>query len=155
MEEDRTLHPSMKTVWVSYALALIVVGIGIWAYSAFANDQYPWLIAVPLVFLLIPIRMHVKRRLISMRLHDNHLTLESGFFSRTRRTVDMAKIQDVTVKQTLGQRMMGVGDLMLESAGESGAMGIRNMDSPRALADSIIAGSKRAALARNTIDGKV
>jgi len=155
MEEDRTLHPSMKTVWVSYALALIVVGIGIWAYSAFANDQYPWLIAVPLVFLLIPIRMHVKRRLISMRLHDNHLTLESGFFSRTRRTVDMAKIQDVTVRQTLGQRMLGVGDLMLESAGESGAMGIRNMDSPRALADSIIAGSKRAALARNTIDGKV
>jgi len=145
----------MKTVWVSYALALIVVGIGIWAYSAFANDQYPWLIAVPLVFLLIPIRMHVKRRLISMRLHDNHLTLESGFFSRTRRTVDMAKIQDVTVRQTLGQRMLGVGDLMLESAGESGAMGIRNMDSPRALADSIIAGSKRAALARNTIDGKV
>ena len=153
--EDRTLHPSMKTVWVTYALALIAIGIGIWAYSAFANDQYPWLIAVPLVFLLIPIRMHVKRRLISMRLHDNHLTLESGFFSRTRRTVDMAKIQDVTVKQTLGQRMLGVGDLMLESAGESGAMGIRNMDSPRALADSIIAGSKRAALARNTIDGKV
>jgi len=155
MEEDRTLHPSMKTVWVSYALALIAIGIGFWAYTAFANDQYPWLIAVPLIFLLVPIRMHVKRRLISMRLHDNHLTLESGFFSRTRRTVDMAKIQDVTVKQTLGQRMMGVGDLMLESAGESGAMGIRNMDSPRALADSIIAGSKRAALARNTIDGKV
>jgi len=153
--EDRTLHPSMKTVWVTYALALIAIGIGIWAYSAFANDQYPWLIAVPLVFLLIPIRMHVKRRLISMRLHDNHLTLESGFFSRTRRTVDMAKIQDVTVKQTLGQRMLGVGDLMLESAGESGAMGIRNMDSPRALADSIIAGSKRAAQARNSIDGKV
>jgi uncharacterized membrane protein YdbT with pleckstrin-like domain len=97
--------------------------------------------------LFIPIRMHIKRRLISMRLHDNHLTMESGFFSRTRRTVDMAKIQDVTVRQTFGQRLLGVGDLTLESAGESSGMGMRNVDSPRKVADEIIAGSKRAALA--------
>src|SRR4051794_2337135 len=107
--EDRTLHPSMKTVWAAYALAIAIIAIGVWAYSTYAQDQYPWLMAIPLIVLLIPIRMHFRRRLISMRLHDNHLTMESGFFSRTRRTVDMAKIQDVTVRQTLGQRLLGVG----------------------------------------------
>jgi len=56
----------------------------------------------------------------------------------------MAKIQDVTVRQTFGQRLMGVGDIMLESAGESGGMAMRNLDGPRELADEIIAGSKRA-----------
>ena len=56
----------------------------------------------------------------------------------------MAKIQDVTVRQTFGQRLLGVGDLMLESAGESGAMSIENLDRPRELADAIIAGSKRS-----------
>jgi len=61
----------------------------------------------------------------------------------------MAKIQDVTVRQTFGQRLMGIGDLQFESAGESSGMGMRNVDSPRKVADEIIAGSKAAALIRN------
>lgn len=152
--EDRTIHPSMKTVWMAYLLAVAVILICLWAYSAYAQDQAPWLMAIPLVALIVPINMHLKRRMFSMRLHDNHITLESGFLSRTRRTVDMAKIQDVTVRQSLGQRLLGVGDLMLESAGESGAMGIQNMDSPRKLADSIIEGSKHAAVARAALNPK-
>jgi hypothetical protein len=39
---------------------------------------------------------------------------------------------------------MGVGDLKLEDAGESGAMGIHNVDSPREIADFIINSSKKA-----------
>ena len=50
----------------------------------------------------------------------------------------MAKIQDVTVNQTLGQRMLGVGDLVLEDSGQRGGMVIRNLDSPREIADAII-----------------
>lgn len=146
--EDRTIRPSMKLVWVAYALVIAVILAGIFVYYNYAQDQAPWLMLVPCIFLLIPIRMHIRRRLITMRLHDNHLTIEAGFFSRTRRTVDMAKIQDVTVRQSLGQRMMGVGDLTLESAGERSGMGMQNVDRPRVVADAIIEGSKQAALAR-------
>ena len=148
--EDRTIRPSMKTVWFAYALVSVVVVVGIWAWYNYAQDKPAWLMAVPLIFLVFPVKMHLKRRLVSMRLHDYHLTLETGFFSRTRRTVDMAKIQDVTVKQSFGQRLLGVGDIMMESAGEAGAMGIRNLDSPRHLADEIIRGSKQALQARAT-----
>jgi uncharacterized membrane protein YdbT with pleckstrin-like domain len=142
--EDRTLRPSMKTVWAAYTVAIVIVLAGIWAYFKYEPDWPAWAPAILLVVLLPPIRMHLRRRLITLRLHDDHLTLETGFLSRTRRTVDLAKIQDVTVRQTLGQRLLGVGDLMLESAGESGAMGIANLDSPRQIADEILAGSKRA-----------
>jgi uncharacterized membrane protein YdbT with pleckstrin-like domain len=142
--EDRLIRPSMKTVRAAYALAVVVIGAGVWAYFKFADDKPRWLLAIPLIALLPPLKMHLSRRLVTLRLHDDHLTLEVGFFSRTRRTVDMAKIQDVTVRQTLGQRMLGVGDLMLESAGESGAMAIQNLDGPRELADAIIASSKRS-----------
>jgi uncharacterized membrane protein YdbT with pleckstrin-like domain len=146
--EDRTLRPSMKTVWMAYALALAVFLAGLWAYETYGQDKPAWLIAIPLVVFLIPIRMHLRRRLVSMRLHDYHLTMETGFFSRTRRTVDMAKIQDVTVRQSLGQRLLGVGDLMMESAGESGRIAILNVDRPRQIADEIIQGSKQALIAR-------
>ena len=56
----------------------------------------------------------------------------------------MAKIQDVTVQQTFGQRLIGVGDVLLEDAGQSGAMGIHNLDRPREIADAIIHSSKKS-----------
>jgi uncharacterized membrane protein YdbT with pleckstrin-like domain len=146
--EDQTIRLSMKTVWAAYLLAAAMVAAGIWAYLQFAQEQPQWLPAIPLIVFLAPLRMHLKRRLIKLRLHDDHLTIETGFFSRTRRTVDVAKIQDVTVRQTFGQRILGTGDLMLESAGEGSAMAIQNLDHPRRVADAIIAASKQSPLAR-------
>jgi putative membrane protein len=146
--QDRTIYPSMKTVYAAYVLAVIIILAGVWAYYAYGQEYPKWLMAIPLIALLPPLRMHIKRRLISLRLHDDHLTIESGFFSRTRRTLDLAKVQDVTVRQGLGQRLLGVGDLMLETAGEAGAVGISNLDGPRALADEIIAGSRRSGSGR-------
>jgi len=142
--EDRLIRPSMKTVWAAYAVAVILILAGIWAYFEYEPAWPAWAPAILIILLAPPIRMHLKRRLITLRLHDDHLTLETGFLSRTRRTVDMAKIQDVTVRQTLGQRILGVGDLMLESAGEGGRMAVLNLDRPREIADEIIASSKRS-----------
>ena len=135
----------MKTVWAAYLLAIAIALAAIWAISQYDQDAPTWLYLVPLIVLIPPLNMHLRRRTVTLRFHDDgHLTLEAGFFSRTRRTVDMAKIQDVTVQQSFGQRLMGVGDLMLESAGESGAMGIKNVDSPREIADIIINSSKKS-----------
>ncbi len=144
MIEGVAIRPSMKTVWMAYALAVVVIAAAFWAYFEYLADKPRWLLALALIALLPPLKMHMKRRLVSLRFQDDHLILETGFLSRTRRTVDTAKIQDVTVRQTLGQRLLGVGDLMLESAGESGRMAIGNLDRPREIADAIINSSKRA-----------
>ena len=133
----------MKTVYAAYVVALLAIVACEWAYYQYADDKPRWLLAIPLIAFLPPLRMHLSRRQISLRMHDDHLTLETGLLSRTRRTVDVAKIQDVTVRQSLGQRMMGVGDLTLESAGESGRMSLQNFDHPRLIADEIIDSSKR------------
>lgn len=142
--EDRTIHPSMKSVLAGYLLAVVVMAAGMWVIYTYAQDAPRWLYLIPAMALVPPLNSHLKRRSVTLTFHDDHLTLETGFFSRTRRTVDMAKIQDVTVQQSFGQRLMGVGDLMLESAGESGAMGIKNLDRPREIADSIIESSKKS-----------
>ena len=138
------VRPSTKTVWAAYVFAIIVIAAAFWAYFQYAPDKPRWLLAIPFIALLPPVRMHLKRRIVTMRLLDDHLILETGFLSRTRRTVDTAKIQDVTVRQTFGQRLLGVGDLMMESAGESGMMSMPNIDRPRQIADAIINSSKRA-----------
>jgi uncharacterized membrane protein YdbT with pleckstrin-like domain len=144
--EDCTLHPSMKSVMLAYLLAALVAAAGVWGiyqYSDNHPDMPNWIYLIPLIALLPPLNMHLKRRVVTLKIHDDHLTLESGFLSRTRRTVDMAKIQDVTVRQSFGQRLMNTGDLLLESAGESGAMGIQNLDRPREIADGILSSSKK------------
>jgi uncharacterized membrane protein YdbT with pleckstrin-like domain len=147
--EGVAIHPSMKTVWLAYGLAIVVILAGFAAYFEYADNEPRWLLAIPFLALIPPLRMHLQRRLVTLRFQDDHLILETGFLSRTRRTVDTAKIQDVTVRQTLGQRLMGVGDLMLESAGEGGRMAIANLDRPREIADAIINSSKRAPDARS------
>jgi uncharacterized membrane protein YdbT with pleckstrin-like domain len=141
--EDYTLRPSMKTVWAAYTLAIIILIAAIWALVEYAPASPHWVLALPLVVLIPPAKMHLSRRLLTLRFHDDHLTIESGFFSRVRRTIDTAKIQDVTVKQTLGQRLLGTGDISLESAGEHSAVYIANLDRPRVVADAILHSAKR------------
>lgn len=143
--QARVIHPSMKTVWAAYLVAAAVLIAAVWCYFHYIPSEPRWLLAIPLIVFFPPIRMHMRRMLVTLVLDDDHLTLETGMLSRTRRTLDMAKIQDVTVRQTIGQRLLGVGDLMLETAGEGGAVGMHNVDSPRRIADDIIAASKRAA----------
>lgn len=140
----------MKSVYAAYVLAVAVAAAAIWLIHQYATEPPVWLYFVPLIALFPPIRMHIERRLISLRFHDDHLTLETGLSTRTRRTIDTAKIQDVTVQQSFGQRLMNVGDLLLEDAGETGGMAVRNLDRPREIADSIIASSRKAASSRKT-----
>jgi uncharacterized membrane protein YdbT with pleckstrin-like domain len=139
-----TLRPSMKIIVAADVVATAIAIAGAWAIYHYFTSGPAWLPALPFIVLLAPLRMHLRRLAVTLRFHDDHLTLETGMLSRVRRTVDMAKIQDVTVRQTLGQRLLNVGDLMLESAGESGAMSIRNLDRPRAIADAILASSRKS-----------
>jgi len=141
--EDRVFHPSMKAVYAGYLLAIVIAGAAMWAIHQYATEPPAWLYAVPLVVLIWPIKAHIRKMTVTLKFHDDHLTMETGLFSRTRRTVDTAKIQDVTVRQSFGQRLVGVGDLVLEDAGESGGMQMPGIDRPRQVADEIIASSKR------------
>jgi membrane protein YdbS with pleckstrin-like domain len=145
--QPATIRPSTKTVWAAYFLAFAVFIAGEWlVYKYAAGDSandLRWLYALPLIVFVPPVVMHMRRRFMSVSFFDDHVTIESGFLSRTRRTFDTAKVQDVTVKQTLGQRLIGTGDLVLETAGEHGAIYIPNLDRPRVIADAILNSSKR------------
>ena len=144
--EDRTIHPSMKGVYAAYLLAIVIALAAMWAIRQYAENPdntrpASWVYLLPLIVLLWPLNLHLKRRMVTLRFHDDHLTLDTGFFSRTRRTVDTAKIQDVTVQQSFGQRLMGIGDLKFEDSGQSGGMLIAGLDNPRELADAKARGS--------------
>lgn len=141
----RVVRPSFKTIRLWYLFSALVFLAGIYLYFRYWQDKPKWLMTLPLVLLLVPVEKHIHRQLVSLTLSDDRLTLERGLFSKSRRTMDLLKVQDVTVHQTFGQRLLGTGDLFFETASESGVITIAGIDRPREVADMILAGSRRAA----------
>jgi uncharacterized membrane protein YdbT with pleckstrin-like domain len=57
--------------------------------------------------------------------------------SKSTRLIQLPKVQDVRVIQSVGQRMFGVGDISIETAGENSRLVVENLDSPQQLAEQI------------------
>jgi uncharacterized membrane protein YdbT with pleckstrin-like domain len=143
MSEQRVVRPSMKFVAASYAIVILVLAAAAYGLYGYLDKEFsPWHL-LALVLLFLPFRKHLGTRMVSLTIDSDHITEERGILSRARRTVDLSKIQDVTVKQTIVERILGLGDLHLESAGQNSAtIVMEGIDSPRAVADLILARAK-------------
>jgi uncharacterized membrane protein YdbT with pleckstrin-like domain len=58
--------------------------------------------------------------------------------SKSTRNIQLYKVQDVRVDQGIVQRLWGVGNLSIVTAGEASRLTIRNVDDAQALADDIM-----------------
>jgi|SRR5579862_634245 uncharacterized membrane protein YdbT with pleckstrin-like domain len=141
---DRVIRPSMKQIKVGYVLALVVIVAAVAAYAKYLDpEQYPrWLPAIAVVALLLPLRRHLRRQSVKVSITGDKLRYELGLLSKTTRNIQLSKVQDVRVDQSLGQRMLGVGDISIETSGEASRLTVRNIDSPHAVADELIAASQ-------------
>jgi membrane protein YdbS with pleckstrin-like domain len=134
------LRPSLKFVKLSYVLCLLLaVALGVYIKTAsppLEHSEYGFVVPALLIFFTM-IR-HVQRRLVKLTLLGDRLRFESGLFSKSTRTIELVKVQDVRVDQTLGQRMVGIGNLSLETAGGTSRIEIDGIDQPQAAADHIL-----------------
>ncbi len=134
------LRTSVKVIKFGYLLCvLLAIGIAVYLLSIHNEDQRKWALeAIPALGLLILAVRHMRRRLIKLTILDDRLRYEAGVLSKSTRTMELTKIQDVRVDQTLGQRMLDIGNLSLETAGESSRIVMRSIDNPHAAADKIL-----------------
>jgi uncharacterized membrane protein YdbT with pleckstrin-like domain len=134
------LRASTKFIKLGYALCLLLaVAIAVYLKSIGpSDDRLWWLMIVPAVLLILVLTRHMKQRLIKLEIHGDRVRYESGFFSKMTRTEEVVKLQDMQVHQSIGQRMMGIGDLSFETAGGSSRIVMRSIDRPQAAADHIL-----------------
>jgi putative membrane protein len=134
------VRQSLKFIILAYIVCTLAeVGVVV-AYYTWKLDQVPlWAPLIPFlaVDLLITIRL-VRAVSTKLTVLEDRLRWESGLVSKSTRTIELDKIQDVRVDQTLGQRMLGVGDLSLETAGGSSKIVMRTIDHPQPTADRIL-----------------
>ena len=134
----------MKTIQIGYMVCLVAaIGIAGYLLAIQNQDDRMWAFeALPALAALLLVFRHIRRRMVKLTIVDDRLRYEAGFLSKTTRTMELAKVQDVRVDQTLGQRMLNIGNLSLETAGESSRIVMPSVDRPHEAADRILALSR-------------
>lgn len=143
---DTVIRPTVKFIYAGFFLVfvLLIAAFAVHYKMLEPQGQVPWLPAVVALLLLWPIQRLIRRRAVKLTITPDKLYWESGFISKATRIIQIPKIQDVRVNQTIHQRMFNVGDVWIETAGESSRLTLHNVDAPRALADRIIELENRA-----------
>jgi membrane protein YdbS with pleckstrin-like domain len=137
-----TVRPTLLFVKLGYALAALA-GLALIALVALLDGQgrVPLLLLIPfaLALLLVPAFYHLKRNTRRYTLTDAKIEIDEGFISRTTRNIPLSKVQDVTVKATVFQRLLRFGDLVVDnSGGEGGVTVFHNIPDPRRHADLLL-----------------
>ena len=136
---DLTIRPTLKFIKAGAILATVVfLGLEI-AYLVSWKDSLPgWFTLLPPLILLWPAARALRRQYMKVVISGDRLRYEVGAASKTTRNIQLNKLQDARVDQSMTQRMFNVGNLSIETAGEASRLTIANVDSPQALADEIM-----------------
>lgn len=102
------------------------------------GDHLKWLLAIPILLgLFTALRWAVKSS-TRLTVADGRLRYQSGITSKTTRTLELARIQDVTVTQSVGDRMLGLGAITIVTASDSGSITMEQIDQPQRVAEQIL-----------------
>lgn len=143
---DLTIQPTAKFIKAATILiAIVFLALEIGCLLSWNTKVGSALIMIvpPLLFFW-PLRFAMRRRYTRTTITGDRLRFETGMAAKTTRNIQISKIQDVRVDQRVSQRMFNVGDLSIETAGESSRLTVHNVDNPQALADEILNRSQKA-----------
>ena len=147
--EDTVIRPTMKFIKLGYAVVLLIIVAGVIVFFTMISPESewrskPWVMALPALLLVWPIRRHVARQFTKATIAGDKLRYEVGVLGKSTRNISLPKVQDARVDQSVTQRMFGVGNLSIETAGETSRLTILNVDRPQQVADEILAASHGA-----------
>lgn len=128
-EEIFTIRPTLFFIVLGYGAA-ILVSLG--ATVLIAHLKLPLGVALGLAALLIafPIVSHLRRQAENYTLTTHRIEIRTGLLSKTTRSIPLARIQDVTTTRSIGERLIGIGDVEIDSAAEAGKCFLRNVPHP-------------------------
>ena len=133
------LRPHWLTLVVPVLLTVaVMVAVGAaWVVMPAGDLQQPARLAVGLLglaVLLVTVAGRVLRWATThFVLTTDRLIFRSGVVAKFGREIPLERINDVTFSQSLFERLVGVGDLLLESAGEQGQSRFSNIRDPEAV----------------------
>ncbi len=137
---DIVIQPTRKFIRLQYwtVFLLLCVSVGIYA-NRFASGDTPWWpFVLPAILFFFPVRAHIRQHFTRATIAGDKLRYEAGMVSKVTRMIQISNIQDVRVDQTLMQRIMHIGSVSIETAGETSRLTLPNIDSPQLIAEEIM-----------------
>ena len=104
------VRPSPKFLIFGAVVEALLLAAAVYAMVTY-GEKYVWLLAVPVVLGLFTALRWVVKSSTRITVADGRLRYQSGIASKTTRTLELGRIQDVTVTQSLGDRMLGLGTI--------------------------------------------
>jgi|SRR5450432_2531045 uncharacterized membrane protein YdbT with pleckstrin-like domain len=148
---DLVVRPTLKFIHAAYAAEAVLIGAGFIVQHEAIQEGPAWAPLLLGVLVIWTIARHIRRLATKVTVSMDKLRYEVGMLSKSTRTIQLGKIQDVRVDQSLAQRILGVGTLAIETAGESSRLAIADIDRPQATADEIMRRSELATGATHQI----
>jgi uncharacterized membrane protein YdbT with pleckstrin-like domain len=139
---DITVRPTTKLLKAgAVAAALAFIALEVWCLMSLNAAAGSSLIMIaPALLLLWPAARAIRRKFSKLVITSDRLRYESGMTSKATRNLQLTKVQDIRVSQSLFQRMLNIGNISIETAGPErlGDFTIPNVDDPQKLADEIM-----------------
>jgi uncharacterized membrane protein YdbT with pleckstrin-like domain len=120
------LRPHWRKVAIPVALVPIVVGLASYGWFALPDNsarkylRYVILAAAVIILVWWSLRPFLFWLTTRYVVTDRRVLMRNGVLSRTGRDVPLTRVNDVSFKRTIVERMFGSGTLVIESAGERG-----------------------------------
>lgn len=132
------VQPVFFGVTLSYVLAALL-SLGAAVLFGYFGGGLKWVFLFTTFFFFGPIWRHLRWATTKFTLTNQKMELESGLFAKTQRRIPVQNIQDVTVQASIIQRLLSLGDVIIDSASVAGKIQMTNVRHPRRYADMILA----------------
>ena len=136
LSEDETIvtsfRPHWKTLFIPFGwfvLGMIAIGVIFWV---FGETRFDWILALAVV---VAVLVLVARPLIDWWvtryvLTNERLITRTGLIAKSGVEIPLENITNVNFSQTFFERVLGAGDLLVESAGSMGQSKFANIPHP-------------------------
>ena len=132
-----SINPAFYPVSSSYVLstfaALLLVMI-----IAYFNGGFLLSLGCALVTFVPSVIKHIRHIHTIFTLTTIKLEVSEGLFSKSTRNIPLRHIQDVAVRENFKERLLGIGDIVVDTPSMESRLTINNVNNPRHYADLIL-----------------
>jgi membrane protein YdbS with pleckstrin-like domain len=132
-----SITPTFYEVLPSYLVA-IVLSLIVTAGVAYVRGRIVIALIAAAIFFIRPIVRHMRLRRTVYTLTGAKLEIRTGIFSKDTKSIPLRHIDNVEISETLKERLIGIGDVLIDSAALDTKMVLNNVKNPRKYADLIM-----------------
>jgi membrane protein YdbS with pleckstrin-like domain len=131
------ITPSFWDVGARYAVAL-ALSLVVTMITVFVAGPIWLILTFTAILLAKPVYYHIQHNHTVYTLTAAKIEIEGGVFSRTAQNIPLHHVQDVTVSETFKERLIGIGDILIDSAALDHRIPMNNVNNPRKYAELIL-----------------